>query len=136
MARILEPLYESSGAWARLVAVLEVQREALQGSEAAAMLARIADLQENKLQARTAALATWRQVLAVDPTQADALAEIERLATLLERFSELVDVYQELAFSRDAPTSRAAPICCRARRSSTAGASATGAPPSTPGSWC
>ena len=65
------------------------------------MLARIADLQENKLQARTAALATWRQVLAVDPTHADALTEIERLATLLERFSELVDVYQELAFSRD-----------------------------------
>ena len=101
VARILEPLYESSGAWARLVAVLEVQREALQGSEAAAMLARIADLQENKLQARTAALATWRQVLAVEPTHADALAEIERLATLLERFSELVDVYQELAFNRD-----------------------------------
>ena len=101
VARILEPLYESSGAWARLVAVLEVQREALQGSEAAAMLARIADLQENKLQARTAALATWRQVLAVEATHPQALAEIERLATLLERFSELVDVYQELAFNRD-----------------------------------
>jgi len=101
VARILEPLYESSGAWARLVAVLEVQREALHGSEAATMLARIADLQENKLQARTAALATWRQVLAVDPSHADALTEIERLATLLERFSELVDVYQELAFNRD-----------------------------------
>ncbi len=101
VARILEPLYESSAAWARLVAVLEVQREALQGNEAAAMLARIADLQENKLQARTAALATWRQVLAVEPTHPQALAEIERLATLLERFSELVDVYQELAFNRD-----------------------------------
>ena len=32
----------------------------------------------------------------------DALPEIERLATALERFSELVDVYQELAFKRDA----------------------------------
>jgi tetratricopeptide (TPR) repeat protein len=101
VARILEPLYESGAAWARLVAVLEVQREALHGSEAAAMLARIADLQENKLQARTAALATWRQVLTVEPSHPEALTEIERLATLLERFSELVDVYQELAFSRD-----------------------------------
>jgi tetratricopeptide (TPR) repeat protein len=101
VARILEPLYEAGAAWSRLVAVLEIQREPLQGADAAAMLARIADLQETKLQARAAALATWRQVLAVEPTHADALVEIERLATALERFSELVDVYQELAFSRD-----------------------------------
>ena len=100
-SKILEPLYESSGAWSRLVAVLELQREGRQGKAAAALLARIADLQENKLQARTAALATWRQVLAEDPTNPDALTEIERLATALERFSELVDVYQELAFNRD-----------------------------------
>ncbi|HEV7476127.1 MAG TPA: hypothetical protein VGO02_00155, partial [Burkholderiales bacterium] len=100
-SKILEPLYESSGAWSRLVAVLELQREGKQGKAAAALLARIADLQENKLQARTAALASWRQVLTEDPTNPDALTEVERLATALERFSELVDVYQELAFSRD-----------------------------------
>jgi golgin subfamily B member 1 len=103
VAKILEPLYEAGGAWARLVAVLEVQRETLgaTGAEAAALLARIADLQENKLQARAPALATWRQVLAVDPNNPDALAEIERIATALERFSELVEVYQELAFKLD-----------------------------------
>ena len=102
VAAILEPVYEASGAWARLVAILEVQREPLAGRTAAAMLARIADLQENRLQAKPAALATWRQVLAVEPDNADALGEIERLGTALERFSELVDVYQELAFKRDA----------------------------------
>jgi tetratricopeptide (TPR) repeat protein len=104
VARVLEPLYEASGAWARLVAVLEVRREALTGadqaSEAAALLARIADLQENKLQARANALATWREVLAVDPEHPDALPEIERLALALERFTELIEVYQELAFKR------------------------------------
>ena len=36
------------------------------------------------------------------PVTPTALAEIERLGTTLERFSELVDVYQELAFRRDA----------------------------------
>jgi tetratricopeptide (TPR) repeat protein len=102
VARILEPVYESSGAWARLTAILEVEREALKGAEAAALLARVAELQEHRLQARASALATWRQVLAVDPGHPDALAEIERLGTALERFSELVDVYQELAFRRDA----------------------------------
>ncbi len=102
VAQILAPVYEKSGAWARLAAILEVQREVLQATEAAALLARVADLQENKLQARAVALTTWRQVLAADPQNPDALPEIERLATTLERFSELVDVYQELAFRRDA----------------------------------
>ena len=102
VARMLAPIYETSGAWARLVAILEVQREAVEGAAAAALLARCADLQENRLQARTVALATWRQVLAADPGNADALPQIERLATTLEKFSELVDVYQELAFKRDA----------------------------------
>ncbi len=102
VAQILAPVYEKSGAWARLAAILEVQREVLQSTEAAALLARVADLQENKLQARAVALTTWRQVLAADPLNPDALPEIERLATTLERFSELVDVYQELAFRRDA----------------------------------
>ncbi len=102
VAAILEPVYQASSAWARLVAILEVQREPLAGRAASAMLARIADLQENRLQAKQAALATWRQVLAVEPDNADALGEIERLGTVLERFSELVDVYQELAFKRDA----------------------------------
>ena len=100
VAHVLEPLYEAGGAWARLVAVLEVRREALgpTGGEPAALLARIADIQENKLQARAPALATWRLVLAADPNNPDALPEIERIATALERFSELVEVYQELAF--------------------------------------
>jgi tetratricopeptide (TPR) repeat protein len=98
VAKILEPVYEASGAWARLVAVLEVEREALEGTAATPLLARIADLQENRLQARALALATWRQVLAVEPGSADALTEIERLGTALERYAELVDVYQDLAF--------------------------------------
>jgi tetratricopeptide (TPR) repeat protein len=102
VARILAPIYEASAAWARLVAILEVQREVVEGPGAAALLARCADLQENRLQARTVALATWRQVLAADPNNAEALPQIERLATTLEKFSDLVDVYQELAFKRDA----------------------------------
>ena len=102
VARILEPVYEGSGAWPRLVAVLEVQREVLQGPAGAALLARIAELQENRLQARSMALATWRQIVAADPANADALAQVERLGTTLDWFAELVDVYQDLAFRRDA----------------------------------
>ena len=41
-------------------------------------------------------------MLAADPDHSEALPQIERLSTTLERYSELVDVYQELAFKRDA----------------------------------
>jgi tetratricopeptide (TPR) repeat protein len=102
VAKVLEPLYEAGAAWARLVGILEVQREKVEGPAAGALLARIADLQENRLQAKPAALTTWRQVLVVDPANVDALPEIERLATTLERFSELVEVYQEQAFRKEA----------------------------------
>ena len=109
VAKILEPVYEAER---RLGAPGGDPRRRARGAggaaTAAALLARIADLQENKLQARGAALATWRQVLAADPGNPDALAEIERLGTALERFSELVDVYQELAFKQDAVRHRGA----------------------------
>ena len=81
VAKVLEPIYEQSGAWARLVANLEVQREALEGRAASALLARCAEIQEQRLQARAVALGTWRQVLAADPDNAGALAHVERLAT-------------------------------------------------------
>lgn len=100
-ARMLEPLYEALGQWPRLVSVLEIQREGHHGAEAGHLLARIAELQENRLQARQAAMATWRRALDADPTDARALSETERLATILERFDELVELYQELARKRD-----------------------------------
>jgi tetratricopeptide (TPR) repeat protein len=100
-ARMLEPLYEESGNWPRLVSVLQIQREAREGQPAVALLTRIAEVQENKLQSRQSALATWKQILDVDPYSTRALSEFERLATVLERFNELVDLYQDLAGKRD-----------------------------------
>jgi tetratricopeptide (TPR) repeat protein len=100
-AAMLEPLYEASGNWPRLVSVLQIQREAREGLSAVDLLTRIAEVQENKLQSRQAALATWKQILDVDPFSTRALSEFERLATVLERFTELVELYQTLAQKRD-----------------------------------
>jgi tetratricopeptide (TPR) repeat protein len=100
-AVMLEPLYEAAGNWPRLVSVLQIQREAREGLSAVELLTRIAEVQENKLQSRQAALATWRQILEVDPYSTRALSEFERLATVLERFNELVELYQLLAEKRD-----------------------------------
>jgi len=101
-ARILEPLYEGGQAWRDLVGVLQIQRESLEGPEAGALLARIASIEETKLNAREPAFAAWRAVLAADPTHRSALGEAERLAESLGRWNDLVDLYQEAAFRRDA----------------------------------
>ena len=103
-ARILEPLYEASQAWRELVGVLQIQREeqGMGPHEAGALLARIANIEESRLNAREPAFAAWRAVLAADPTHPTALGEAERLAESLGRWNDLVDLYQEAAFRRDA----------------------------------
>ncbi len=100
-AALLEPVYEATENWGRLVSILNVQREARQGIAGVDILTRVADLQEQKLQSRTGALITWRQVMTLDPNNMRALGECERLTTLLERYTDLVELYQELARKRD-----------------------------------
>ncbi|MES1204849.1 MAG: hypothetical protein ABUS79_02825, partial [Pseudomonadota bacterium] len=100
-AGVLAPLYEAGQSWKELVATLSIEREGLQGAAASALLARIAGLQEAKLASPAAALVAWRETLTADPTHKTALSEVERLAASLERWTDLVDVYQELAFRRD-----------------------------------
>ena len=103
VAKILEPVYEASGAWARLAAILDVEREVAGGPRRRRRCWR-ASPTCRRTSCRRAARRwrpggrCWRPI----PGNPDALPEIERLGTALERFSELVDVYQELAFKRDA----------------------------------
>ncbi|MBC8131519.1 MAG: hypothetical protein H7X95_00950, partial [Deltaproteobacteria bacterium] len=100
-AEILVPLYEAGQSWKQLVTALGIDREGREGADAAVLLARIATLHESRLNDLPAAFASWREVLASDPTHKTALVEVERLAATLERWNNLVDVYQELAFRRD-----------------------------------
>ena len=136
VAKILEPVYESSSAWARLVAILEVEREVLNGPRRPRCWRASPTCRRTSCRRSGAALATWRQVLAADPGNPDALPEIERLGdgagALLRAGRRLPGAGVQAATP---PTSPAAPTCCRGRRSSTPGVSATGAPRSTSGSW-
>ena len=137
VAKILEPVYEASSAWARLAAILDVEREVLDGPAAAAMLARIADLQENKLQAKRRGagdLAPGAGRRSGQPGRAAARSSgSARRWSASPSWSTSTRSWRS---RRTRPTSPAAPTCCRARPSCTRGASATGAPPSTSGSWC
>ena len=100
-ATMLDALYLSSGNWARLVEILEIEREKADGAEGIALLMRKAELQEDKLASPAQALDTWRAVLDRDAHAERALAEAERLGGSLGRHDDLIAMYQSLADKRD-----------------------------------
>jgi tetratricopeptide (TPR) repeat protein len=100
-AEMLDELYAGSGNWARLVEILDIEKEVAEGPAAVALLMRKADLQESKLEAPAQALDTWRTLLDLDAHAERALAEAERLGGTLGRHEDLIAMYQSLAGKRD-----------------------------------
>jgi golgin subfamily B member 1 len=100
-ANMLDALYATNGNWARLVEILDVEKEALEGATVISLLMRKAELQEGKLNAQAQALDTWRAVLDLDAHSERALSEAERLAAALGRHGYLIAMYQTMAEKRD-----------------------------------
>ncbi|MEO8704973.1 MAG: tetratricopeptide repeat protein, partial [Kofleriaceae bacterium] len=89
----LARLYDESKSWPELRAVMRKQAEwAEDAGERKALLARVAALEEEQLQHRDDAIATWRDILGDHPTDASALNALERLYQAGEKWRELVDV--------------------------------------------
>ena len=96
-AAALARLYEEAGRWPELRAVMRRQADwAEDGSERRALLARVAVLEEDRLDESTAAIATWRDVLAEQPDDAGALHALERLYQASEAWRELIDVLRRM----------------------------------------
>ena len=100
-ASMLDALYLAGSNWARLVEILDIEREVAEGPAATALLMRKAELQEHKLGAPAEALETWRSVLDLDAHAERALAEAERLGSSLGRHDDLIALYQAMAGKRD-----------------------------------
>jgi tetratricopeptide (TPR) repeat protein len=98
IARVLEPLYQADKLWKDLVLVLRIQRTAAAGpAEAVELLARIADLEENELDAARGAFDTWTAALAVDPTDERVRTAIPRLAQALDRWEDAARAWESAA---------------------------------------
>ena len=105
IARTLEPLFEQDHDYARLVAVLSVQREALpmeRSPEAAALLSRIALITEEKLGRADGALSAYREALRLDPADPQHRSNVERVATSLGRYEDLAGAWEEAFVATDA----------------------------------
>ena len=135
VARILEPLYESSGAWARLVASSKCSARRWRAARPrrcwrASPICRRTSCRRARRRWPPGGRC-WPPIRATR----DALTEIERLATRSSASPSWSTSIRSWPSTATPPTSRARRSAVAGGASSTAGAWATGAPPSTPGSW-
>src|SRR5262249_4623427 len=94
-AGVLEPLYRRNQEHAPLVEVLEVK---LTGGDADARRARLADiatLHEQGLGDPAAAFKAWGRLLVEEPTDANAIWQLERLAGVLGNWNALAELFAE-----------------------------------------
>ena len=86
VARILEPIFESQGAWGELAKVLEVQLEDLTDSSSrAAHLGRLGELAERKLRDPEMAFDVYARAVREDAADGSARADLKRVASELDR---------------------------------------------------
>ena len=93
-AAVLEPVYEASSDWARLISVHEVQvahsSDAFQKVE---LLHRIARLYEDAIGDHATAFDTYARALVFDNGNPDTLTNLERLGSIVNRWPAVAKLY-------------------------------------------
>jgi tetratricopeptide (TPR) repeat protein len=93
-ALVLEPIYEATGDWDRLVSVLEVEARATEDVYAKVDLYhRIARLHEEMRAAPEAAFETYARAVALDNASEESLGNLERLGMQVGRWREVAALY-------------------------------------------
>lgn len=104
-AAVLEPVYEAASDWPKLVSVHEVQvahtEDVFQKVE---LLHRISRLHEDAMDNHASAFDTYARAVAIDNGNQDTLGNLERIATLVNRWPEVAKLYDaELDKLTEAP---------------------------------
>lgn len=95
VAAILQPIFESQGAWGELAKVLEVQLEDLtEPASRAAHLSRIGELSEIKLHDDELAFAAYARAVREDVADGSARADLARLASKLDRHPQRAELLE------------------------------------------
>ena len=93
-AAVLEPVYEASTDWPRLISVHEVQvRHATDPFQQVDLLHRIARLYEDALENHASAFDTYARALALDNGNDATLQNLERLAMIVNRWPNVASLY-------------------------------------------
>ena len=97
IGEILEPLYRMQEAWDRLLQVLEVRLSHMEDrEERVTMMHRMVEIAEERADDEALAFLWMQRALMEDPTHDHSLAEVERLARMLDGWSQLADTYAEV----------------------------------------
>ncbi|MBU1433306.1 tetratricopeptide repeat protein [Myxococcota bacterium] len=95
IADILEPIYETSDEWQKLIMVYEIQREeSADEQEKVKLLHQIADLHQSRGADAEQAFKTFARAFAVDPAHEETLTQLHTLAEAMGFWGELVEVYE------------------------------------------
>jgi len=96
---VLEPIYDATGEWLKLVSVLEVQvGHATDAFAKVELLHRVARLYEEMLGDHLSAFQTHARAVALDVTNEESLASFERLASVVDKWPDVAGLYdQQLA---------------------------------------
>jgi tetratricopeptide (TPR) repeat protein len=103
IVEILEPLFEQDNDGPRLATVLEAKLGVIHDVlDRAAVLSRLVELYETKLNDRARALDAALRGLALDPASEHALGEVDRLSDRLGQWRETATRIDEIVHARDA----------------------------------
>lgn len=95
-ALVLEPIYDASGEWQKLISVLEVQVSAAEDPyQKVELLHRVARLEEEMLQNHVAAFETYARAVTADITNEESLSNLERLAMAVGRWRDVAALYDK-----------------------------------------
>jgi golgin subfamily B member 1 len=95
-ALVLEPIYDATSEWNKLISVLEVQVKAAEDPyQKVELFHRIARLQEEMLQDHGSAFDTYARAVQSDIANEDSLGNLERLAMLVTRWKEVAALYDQ-----------------------------------------
>lgn len=104
VASLLEPLYEESGEWQKLVRALEVSLDAKEDpAEKIDTLTKIGELHAERLGDPAMAFDVYCRALKLAPSNPGILARLEELGQSQQRIGTLVEQLAELAGSADDP---------------------------------
>ncbi|MBK8941678.1 MAG: tetratricopeptide repeat protein [Polyangiaceae bacterium] len=93
-ALVLEPIYDATGEWKRLVSVLEVQVSHAEDTFAKVdLLHRIARLEEEMLGDHNASFDVYARAVTLDVTNEESLGSLERIASAVGRWPEVAALY-------------------------------------------
>jgi tetratricopeptide (TPR) repeat protein len=92
----LERIYEAYDRWQELVNILRQKAESTYDPDEIIQIRfRIAQIQEDRLESVQDAIATYREILAVDQTHMQSLKELERLFMATSDWNSLAEVYEQ-----------------------------------------